>query len=464
MRRTRLRIPYLISDFVLSAFSWLLVWYLRSSLFSSGYASELNGTLILKCIAVGLGWLGLYKAFGLYRDTYRDSRTKELGLLLESNILGVVVLAFFLLFDDPFQNYADLQLAILYYFLVQSVLIGTSRFAITTSIHGRLQRGRIQLPTLVVGTGPRMQQLIVEIDQYAKGPSYRLLGCVQLDVDHAVLPGLPLLGRLRGLPQMIEQYKAEAVLLALDEPDHRQYLQVMKALQNAQVLVAAVPEMYDTLLGKVHIRSDMVYSLVEIDSSFQKPFAAFQKRLMDIFASLFALVLLSPVYFILACVVKFGSRGPVFYSQERIGQNGKPFRIYKFRSMITNAEKAGPALSQEQDPRITPVGRFLRKTRLDELPQFWNVLIGNMSLVGPRPERQFWINQITEQAPEYLNVLKVKPGITSLGQVRYGYASNVDEMIERMRYDLLYLENMSLSWDIRILLYTIEIVLKRKGK
>jgi hypothetical protein len=115
MRRTRLRIPYLISDFVLSAFSWLLVWYLRSSLFSSGYASELNGTLILKCIAVGLGWLGLYKAFGLYRDTYRDSRTKELGLLLESNILGVVVLAFFLLFDDPFQNYADLQLAILYY-------------------------------------------------------------------------------------------------------------------------------------------------------------------------------------------------------------------------------------------------------------------------------------------------------------------------------------------------------------
>ena len=188
------------------------------------------------------------------------------------------------------------------------------------------------------------------------------------------------------------------------------------------------------------------------------------KRIADIVVSILAMIILSPVYLATAIIVKCTSPGPVFYAQERIGYHGKPFKMHKFRSMYVDAEQAGPALSKDDDPRITPFGRFMRKVRLDEIPQFYNVLKGTMSLVGPRPERQFYIDQIVKRAPEYLLLQRVKPGITSWGQVKYGYASTVDEMVERLRYDLLYLDNMSITTDIKILLYTVIIILQGRGK
>ena len=162
--------------------------------------------------------------------------------------------------------------------------------------------------------------------------------------------------------------------------------------------------------------------------------------------------------------MKRSSPGPIFYRQERIGYLGKPFNIIKFRSMCENAEADGPMLSSQNDSRITPFGKFMRQYRLDETPQFFNVLRGDMALVGPRPERQFYIDQIMERAPYYQLLLGIKPGITSWGQVRFGYAENVDEMLERLRWDLLYIENMSLLMDIKILIYTVLIILKREGK
>jgi exopolysaccharide biosynthesis polyprenyl glycosylphosphotransferase len=259
------------------------------------------------------------------------------------------------------------------------------------------------------------------------------------------------------------EHKVEEVIIALESTDHDKIGDIVSRLSLMDIRISAIPSMTDILTGKVRSATIFGTPLLEVNQSVMPAWQQNVKQLMDILISVLALILLTPLILFLILGVKLSSPGPIFYKQDRIGRFGREFKIYKFRSMYHNAEENGPELSSKHDPRVTRFGQMMRKHRLDEIPNFINVMKGDMALVGPRPEREYFIEKITKIAPHYVHLHKVKPGVTSWGQVKYGYAENVEEMIKRLRYDILYIENMSLFVDVKILFYTIHTILKGRG-
>jgi len=301
-----------------------------------------------------------------------------------------------------------------------------------------------------------------------KSSGNRLIGFVHVDKSNGFSDQLGQklkhLGEFETIREIIVKEEVEEVIIAIESSEHNYIEPILNTLDDCNVVIKIIPDMYDIMTGSVRLASILDAPLIVISRDILQPRQKFYKRFFDVSMSLFFLVVLSPVYLILGLITKLTSKGPVIYKQQRVGLRGLPFTIYKFRSMWVDAEKNGPALSSHTDARITPFGKFLRKSRFDELPQFYNVIKGDMSIVGPRPERKFYVDQIIQKAPHYKHLNKVKPGITSWGQVKYGYAESIDQMVERMKYDLLYIENISFLLDIRIIIYTILIVLQGRGK
>lgn len=258
--------------------------------------------------------------------------------------------------------------------------------------------------------------------------------------------------------------KVEEVIIAIESSEHHKLEEIVNLLESKQVRIKMIPDTYDIISGKVRMESLRSIPLVEINHQLMPVWQMVIKRLFDITASILILIILSPLLLAVMLITKLSDKGPIFFSQKRVGVHGKEFKMFKFRSMVVDAEKNGPQLSSEVDDRITPWGRIMRKYRLDELPQFYNVLIGDMSIVGPRPERKYYMELISQHAPHYRYLQKVRPGITSWGMVKFGYAENVEEMVERLKYDVIYIENMSLINDVKILIYTVIIVLQGRGK
>lgn len=470
MNKKALLGAYLLSDWVAAASSWTALFVFRKVALEGLPWPTIERSLAEERYVLGLAliplfWVGLNGFSGLYQKLVKRHRILELGQVTWTTLIGALVLFFGLLLDDQIQNYNQYYATLSVLTLSQWSMTLAGRLAITTRTVKKIHSGQWSFPTLVIGGNMRALKMIEEIQGLKKDPGYRFVGFIQVNGSDTYLDAhMPNLGRVESIQEILKIHRVEEVIIAIGSGDHEILELILNALEGTQTEVKIIPDIYDILSGSVRMSSIYGAPLIEIDSRIMPTWQRSLKRTVDWAASLLALLFLAPVFLLIGIMVKFSSQGPVFYLQERIGRYGRPFKIIKFRTMIQNAEKSGPQLSKDDDPRITRVGKFLRKSRLDELPQFINVIKGDMALVGPRPEREHFIELIMQKAPHYRHLQKVRPGITSWGQVKYGYAENVEEMIQRLRFDLIYIENMSIALDIKILFYTILTVLKGRGK
>ena len=462
---------YIVCDTLSAMLAWAALFAFRKMMVGVEWSALVSQVLTdnnfwIGVVAVPAGWLVLYTIQGMYRNVLRRARLKELIETLIATVIGVLVIFFVLMMDDEVVTYRNHYASFLFLLGVHFVLTYVPRMLITSQTVRRVHSRQIGFPTLMIGNGRKALQTYLDLENQETYSGEQFVGCIALNQEHSELEKImPCVGTMEGLREVVEQYHVEEAIVAVEDNEREKVSEILRALDEAgDMIIKITPDARDLMVGSIKQESIFHSPLIIINNRLMDEWQYSLKRIFDIVISLFAMLLLSPVYLVTAIVVKCTSPGPVFYAQERVGYHGKPFKMHKFRSMYVDAEESGPALSKDDDPRITPFGRFMRKVRLDEIPQFYNVLRGTMSLVGPRPERQFYIDQIVKRAPEYLLLQRVKPGITSWGQVKYGYASSVDQMVERLRYDLLYLDNMSLTTDLKILLYTVIIIFQGRGK
>lgn len=461
---------YAIADYISAGLGWFLFFEYRKNFTEAakhGYNIPINGDikLLIGVLLFPIFWLLLYLLQGFYKDIFRRSRFTDISQTLGSCALGTLILFFTLVLDDSVSNYKDYYFSLIVLFLCHTIPTVFFRVLITTRTIYNVQSRKWGYNTLLIGAGKRMRNLVAELNTAQKSEGFYLKGFISLRKSDPMGPfEIPYLGDISEIESIIKLNSIEDVIICVEEEEHHLIPQLVDTVQNSGCKLKLIPDSYGMIMGMVKMNNILGAILVEVDYEPMFQWQKTSKRLFDIVFSMFALLCLSPVFAILSILIKLDSKGPIFFLQKRIGFKGKTFNIIKFRSMHINAESAGPQLSKENDPRITKVGKILRKTRLDELPQFYNVLVGEMSIVGPRPEREFFIDQIVKKAPIYKRLHRIKPGITSWGQVKYGYAENVDQMVARMKYDILYLENMSLSLDLKILLYTVLIMVQGRGK
>lgn len=421
-QRRKLQLGYIAVDFFSAELVWLAFLFFRWLVYE-GKVFSVNTVLIpafdfyWPLIFYPIGCLLIYYLSGYYLRVYRKRFTQELLTTIISSIVIALGAFFIIIIDDQVQSYHRYVVSLAVLWLLQFCISYIFRLALTLLIR------RYALPPVSITIHSEAELETLRVN---KG-------------DQIIIDPLP----------------------SLSEND---LYNMIRRIYPMDVDIAVVPKLYDMLTGAAKIPEIDGNPLVMITQHKMSDSELCIKRAFDIFAASAVIVLLSPLYALLWVLVYSSSKGPAFYCQQRIGLHGKPFDIYKFRTMVQHAENDVPQLSADDDPRVTKVGKFMRKYRLDELPQMWNILKGDMSVVGPRPEREYFIRQITEQAPYYCLLYKIRPGMTSWGPIRVGYTDTLQKMIDRLNYDIVYMENMSLRLDIKILFYTIGVILDGKGK
>lgn len=458
------------ADYWSAAIAWIILWGYRQHY--SGKADFFQAWEVLQpkdylagLILIPGGWLFLYLLSGTYFDLYRKSRLNEINRTLISSIIGSVLIALVAFANDT-SDYSYFIKMTGRYLLIHTICTLVFRLFVLNAAKRRLVQGSVGFNTLIIGGNDKAIEIYKQLSESRKilGNIFKGFIYSTQEASNGMSKYLPQLGHLSTLEQIIDDHEIEEVIVAVDSSEHHLLENILTRLSYRPVVIKVLPDIYDIISGSVKTSNVYDAVLIHIYPDLMPEWQRVCKRIIDIVASVVAMILLIPIYIYAAILVKLSSPGPIIYKQQRVGRFGRLFSIYKFRSMYVNAEENGPALSSDEDPRITKWGRFMRKWRIDELPQFYNILIGDMSLVGPRPERKHFIDIISKTHPHYKYLHKVKPGITSWGMVQFGYAENVEEMIDRMKYDLLYIENCSLALDIKIMLYTMLVIFQGRGK
>ena len=416
-------------------------------------------------------WLLIFTFVGMYQTWFASSRLDEISLLFKASFVGIFLLFFIIFIDDYIHGVgSSMRILIFIYWALFLFLVGAGRLFVRSFQRNLLIKGFGRRNALIVGINSKAVEVHRQINSH-KALGLDVSGYIQLNNNNdndndeiKIFNDTNVIGTINNIEKLIDDYEAKEIIIALEKEERDLLVEIIAKCETKNVGLKIVPDLYEILSGQA--RTSQIYGipLIDIIPQLMPEWEKKIKRIIDIIVSLIIIILTLPVTLITSIAIVYESPGGVFFKQERCGLNGKLFKIYKFRSMKKDAEKnTGPVWSQKGDPRITRVGRFIRKVRIDEIPQMINVLNGEMSIVGPRPERPFFVEKLSEEIPYYKRRLKVRPGITGWAQVKHKYDETIEDVKIKLRYDLFYIENMSLRMDFKILFRTVFVVLLGKG-
>ncbi|BDQ04198.1 undecaprenyl-phosphate glucose phosphotransferase [Ignavibacterium sp.] len=452
------------TDFIMINLAFIVYFALRvqSGLFDLVIMPE----FFLPMIALYFYWLLIFTFVGMYRSWFAASRFDEISTLFKATFVGIFILFFIIFLDDYLNNVSSsTRILIFIYWALLVAFVGTGRVVIRSIQRNLLIKGFGRRNALIVGFNERAFEVL---DTLFKAPALGIdvKAFVTIKDEHLnkSYNNIKVESNLNSLAEIINKYNVQEIILALEKDEHDSLVDIISLCSDKNIKIKIVPDLYEILSGQA--RTSQIYGmpLIDIMPELMPEWERKLKRLLDIVVSIIILLVSLPVTLITALAIKLDSEGPVFFTQERMGMNGKIFKMIKFRSMRKDAEKlTGPVWSQKNDPRVTRVGKIIRKLRIDEIPQFINVLKGDMSVVGPRPERPYFVEKLSQEIPYYKRRLKVRPGITGWAQVKHKYDESIEDVKIKLRYDLFYIENMSIRMDLKILFRTIFVVLFGKG-
>jgi len=460
------RLLLVLSDFIMVIISFYVLYFFRRGI--GVFANIDFPELFNLALVTFFYWLIFFFFFGLYRSWYAQSRFDEIVAILKTLAMGTFFI--FLLTMEP---EADLEqpptlgrLSVFTYFGVLLILVSAGRIFLRSFQRKLLEMGVGVRRTLILGWSEKSQKLLDEILKFP-ALGYHVIGFVAAKppTSPSVYRNVPVLGGIKQLSQIVQRYQVEEIIIALKSSSHEHVVHAISQCDGLPVNLKIVPDLYHIVVGQARTTQLYGFPLIEILPEMMPAWEKKVKRFIDVVVALIVIAGFLPVWLLIGLAIKLTSHGPVFFRQKRMGKNGLIFRVYKFRSMYQDAEKrTGPVWAGKHDPRVTAIGRIIRKLRLDEIPQFINVLDGDMSLVGPRPERPYFVDKLKRHVPLYTRRLKITPGITGWAQIKGEYDSTIEGVKKKLEYDLFYMENMSLRMDLKIIFHTLLIMIRGKGQ